>query len=177
MKERVFTLVILVICLSLFLNLAVTGQGSESQVISDRVSAQQHGTSMGLELVGQIGGTSPAVAVSGDETHIDDGPVALRATFIVTNTNDSGAGSLRQAIIGANTLLGDDVIVFDISGTSPHTITLTSGQLEVTSNIEVTGPGSESLIIDGNASSRVFHIGSGTTVTMTGLAITNGKAP
>lgn len=46
------------------------------------------------------------------------------ATFQVTNTNDSGVGSLRQAIIDANAALGADDIVFHIgaAGSGPHTI-------------------------------------------------------
>jgi hypothetical protein len=36
------------------------------------------------------------------------------ATFTVTNTNDSGAGSLRQAIIDANNTVGSDLIHFNI---------------------------------------------------------------
>jgi hypothetical protein len=36
------------------------------------------------------------------------------ATFTVTNTNDSGAGSLRQAILDANASPGPDTIVFDV---------------------------------------------------------------
>jgi hypothetical protein len=38
----------------------------------------------------------------------------LAATFTVTNTGDTGAGSLRQAILDANA--GADVIAFDVSG-------------------------------------------------------------
>jgi hypothetical protein len=38
------------------------------------------------------------------------------ATFTVTNTGDSGAGSLRQAILDANANAGADVIAFDVSG-------------------------------------------------------------
>ncbi len=36
------------------------------------------------------------------------------ATYMVTNTNDSGGGSLRQAIIDANTNAGADTIAFNI---------------------------------------------------------------
>jgi len=43
-------------------------------------------------------------------------------TFTVTNVNDSGAGSFRQAIIGANGHVGLDTIDFNISGTGLHTI-------------------------------------------------------
>src|SRR5262245_51677513 len=52
--------------------------------------------------------------------------VALRltaATFTVTNTNDTGAGSLRQAIDDANATPGADTIVFNIPGAGVHTIT------------------------------------------------------
>ena len=42
------------------------------------------------------------------------------ATFWVTNTNDSGPGSLRQAILGANHRPGPDVIKFAIPVTDPH---------------------------------------------------------
>jgi hypothetical protein len=45
------------------------------------------------------------------------------ATFTVTNTNDSGPGSLRQAILDANSNPGLDTIAFDIPGAGVHTIT------------------------------------------------------
>ena len=38
------------------------------------------------------------------------------ASFTVTNLNDSGAGSLRQAILDANLNPGADVISFDVTG-------------------------------------------------------------
>jgi len=44
------------------------------------------------------------------------------ATFTVTNTNDSGGGSLRQAILDANTAAGPDTIDFNIPGTGPFQI-------------------------------------------------------
>jgi parallel beta-helix repeat protein len=48
------------------------------------------------------------------------------ATFMVTNTNDSGAGSLRQAILDANTNPGADTIAFSIVGAGVQTIALSS---------------------------------------------------
>ena len=41
------------------------------------------------------------------------------ATFTVTNTNDSGPGSLRQAILDANASPGADTIAFAIPGADP----------------------------------------------------------
>src|SRR5262245_30834943 len=46
------------------------------------------------------------------------------AVLIVTNTNNSGAGSLRQAIIDANATTAIDTIIFNIPGNSVHTINL-----------------------------------------------------
>ena len=50
--------------------------------------------------------------------------IANAATFSVTSTADSGAGTLRQAITDANNAAGADTIAFNISGASVHTITL-----------------------------------------------------
>jgi len=86
----------------------------------------------------------------------------------VTNTNDSGPGSLRNALAIAN---DGDEITFTITGT----ITLTSGELLVDKNITISGPGADNLAVNGNAKSRVFYIGPATTVTVSGLTVTNGS--
>lgn len=51
---------------------------------------------------------------------------AQAATYTVTNTNDSGAGSLRQAILDAEANSGTDTISFNIPGTGPFTIVPTT---------------------------------------------------
>ena len=94
---------------------------------------------------------------------------ARAATITVTNTNDSGAGSLRQALTDA---LDGDTINFAVTGT----IGLTSGELLVNKSVTISGPGPGSLTVDGNANSRVFHIGSDKTVSIFGLTITDGNA-
>ncbi len=67
---------------------------------------------------------------------------AQAATYTVTNTNDSGAGSLRAAIAAASTTLDANVIKFDATAfAAPQTITLTSGQLEIASNLTLTMTG------------------------------------
>ncbi|MDR4481117.1 MAG: DUF4347 domain-containing protein [Nitrospira sp.] len=60
------------------------------------------------------------------------------ATFTVTNTNDAGAGSLRQAIIGANGAAGADTIVFAI-GSGAQTITLASNLDTITDQVTIDG--------------------------------------
>src|SRR5664279_3401550 len=47
-------------------------------------------------------------------------------TLIVTNPDDSGTGSFRQAILDANANSGLDTIVFQIPGTGVHTINVLS---------------------------------------------------
>src|SRR5947207_15011805 len=75
---------------------------------------------------------------------------AHATTILVTNTNDSGPGSLRQALVDAND--GDTIDATDISGV----ITLATGQLLVDKSLIINGAGANVLAIDGNATSRVF---------------------
>lgn len=63
---------------------------------------------------------------------------ALAATFTVTNTNDAGPGSLRQAILDANGDPGADTIAFNIPGPGLHTIRLLSALPALTDNSGVT---------------------------------------
>ena len=69
----------------------------------------------------------------------------LGAAFTVTNTNDSGAGSFRQALLDANAAAGPDTIAFSIPGAGVHTITLTSVLPLITGPVVIDGytqPGS-----------------------------------
>jgi hypothetical protein len=96
----------------------------------------------------------------------------------VSNLLDSGTGSLRQAIIDANTTPDGgqpDTITFDsrVHGT----ITLES-ELCITDpdRLTIDGPGANRLAISGNNASRVFDISSGAAATIDGLTITHGLA-
>jgi len=100
-------------------------------------------------------------------------------TFHVTNTSDSGAGSLRQAVIDANTNPGADIIVFDAS--SAGTITLTTTSLAIHDDVTITGLGAADSIISGNNANRIFYLynghgGSELTVSISGLTLTDGSA-
>jgi N-acetylneuraminic acid mutarotase len=89
--------------------------------------------------------------------------------IVVTNTNDNGLGSLRDALAIAQD--GDTIDATGISGT----ILLTSGELQITHSVSINGPGAGSLAVDGNHSFRVFE-NFASNVTISSLTITNGFA-
>lgn len=65
---------------------------------------------------------------------------ALLATFTVSNTDDSGAASLRAAIEASNaTPEDDDRIVFQIPGNGPHIIALQSGLPDIRDTVFIDG--------------------------------------
>lgn len=99
------------------------------------------------------------------------------ATFNVTNLYDSGAGSLRQAVIDANSTPGADTITFQAGLTGG--IPLFTGQLAVNDSVDIQGPGASVLSVSGNSGSRVFYLYNGSAlldVTISGLTLTFGDA-
>lgn len=96
------------------------------------------------------------------------------ATFTVANLNDSGAGSLRQAITDANAGAGNDVIQFQSNMTG--SINLTTGALpDIVSNIEIIGPSVQpGVTINGRGVSSIFYVGPGGYFEISRLALTNG---
>ena len=91
------------------------------------------------------------------------------ATITVTNTNDNGPGSLRQALTIAN---DGDTINFAVTGT----ITLTSGGLPINKNITISGPGPDQLSIDGNQAILVFGVFPDKAATISGLTVRNAQS-
>src|SRR5262245_26154257 len=89
------------------------------------------------------------------------------SVFTVAHPDDSALRSLRQAILDANANPGADVIVFDAAARG--TIGLTSGQLNIIDDLTITGPGADMLTVSGNHTSRVFTVGPGETVVISGL--------
>ncbi len=93
---------------------------------------------------------------------------------VVTNTNDSGLGSLRNAL-----LIGGDV-TFDLDalGTGPITIELSS-ELEITRFTSLNGPGASELILDAGGRSRILSISEPNgdiSVELSGLTMKNGDS-
>src|SRR5437016_2554683 len=64
---------------------------------------------------------------------------SIAATYTVTSTADSGAGSLRQAILDANANAGADTIGFNIVGSGIHTIAPASALPTITGPVTIDG--------------------------------------
>jgi hypothetical protein len=116
------------------------------------------------------------------------GSSAQAAGIQVSNTNDSGAGSLRDAITQANSVAGPDDITFapGVNGL----IRLTTGALPISASegLTITGPGRDVLTVSGDANSsgtpnagdsRVFNItaSSAAQIAISGLTLTRGYDP
>jgi hypothetical protein len=88
---------------------------------------------------------------------------------VVTNTEDSGDGSLRQAIAEVSS---NGVITFAAGVTG--TIALASGEIDAfDTGFTLTGPGAKVLTVSGNNSGRVFSLYDGT-FNISGLTLANG---
>ena len=113
----------------------------------------------------------------------DDNPPASLVVNKVADTDDGFCSptdcSLREAIDAANFNADANTITFSLSGGGPHVISLTLGELAITENVTITGLGADVLAVQrdaGAAAFRIFFIDTGNTVTISGLAISNGRA-
>ncbi|MEM8947340.1 MAG: CSLREA domain-containing protein [Planctomycetota bacterium] len=118
----------------------------------------------------------------------------LLAVVTVTTAEDivdvnDGVTSLREAIFATNVVPGPDEIVFSLNSTNPTPIVLTEGELRISDDLILTGPGADALIIDASGNdptptenngdgSRVFQISGGgrrpIDVSIAGITLTGG---
>ena len=140
------------------------------------------------ELTGTIHATVDSVGAEGDNTvtfRVQNGSsgdyvvgnnssttTILANDLDVTNVNDSGDGSLRQAILNADAFGGSNTIPVNTSGT----ITLGSDLPSITGTLIINGPGADLLTVDGANSYRPFTVDSSADLTLDGLTIANGKS-
>jgi hypothetical protein len=82
---------------------------------------------------------------------------SLAGTYTVTNLADSGFGSLRYGIEDspANTIINFQP---GLTGT----ISLTGGELELSGDVTIVGPGPAQVSVSGTHQSRIFNVYSGT---------------
>ncbi|HWD91198.1 MAG TPA: right-handed parallel beta-helix repeat-containing protein [Verrucomicrobiae bacterium] len=89
----------------------------------------------------------------------------------VTNADDAGPGTLRQAIADS---VADDTIAIALN--ADDTIALTSGELLITNDLTIVSSNA-TIAIDAGGNSRVLEIGSSNSVILDSLIITNGNVP
>jgi CSLREA domain-containing protein len=137
---------------------------------------------------GMRAGTAFAVLAmtAGSLTAISIGP-AQAAGFAVTRTDDPtpsgcqpGDCSLREAIIAANAAPDADTIALDstfyVLSRSGIDDTASAGDLDITSDLTITGAGQGSTFVNGNGVDRVFDVLAGTVVHINELSIIDGFA-
>lgn len=83
------------------------------------------------------------------------------AVFTVTNSNDAGAGSLRQAILGANAILGADSVKINIPGAGVHTINLASPLPRITQQLTINGATQPGFVLGGAPLIQLNGLGAG----------------
>jgi hypothetical protein len=84
--------------------------------------------------------------------------IARAADFTVTNINDSGSGSLREAITQANATVGPDSISFAIPGTGTHTINLLTALPVITDPVTITAETEEGWVAAGTATAASLRV-------------------
>jgi hypothetical protein len=101
------------------------------------------------------------------------GPGPARPMISVTNCDDSGPGSLRDAVAGAAS--GDTI---DLDGLACSGITLTSGEIAIPQDdlvIKYSGTSGGTFTVGANLASRVFHHTGHGTLTIEGVVVADGK--
>ncbi|MBP8296545.1 MAG: hypothetical protein KAX84_10595 [Burkholderiales bacterium] len=101
---------------------------------------------------------------------VDIGAFEL-GSVVVSNAQDSGAGSLRQAISEA---LPGDVISFDSYFNQPRTIALAS-TLVVNKSMSIVGPGVDRLTLDAGNQRRHLNVDAPATLNLRGMRFTGGN--
>ncbi len=106
---------------------------------------------------------------------------ARAGNFVVTQIGNSGAGSLRQAILDANAAPGADTIQFNLGpiANPPVFINLMGSLPAITGDVTITGPGASQVLVQTDptinpATFPLFVITGSPTVVIRGLSMTNG---
>ncbi|HEU4599162.1 MAG TPA: choice-of-anchor Q domain-containing protein, partial [Solirubrobacterales bacterium] len=102
-------------------------------------------------------------------------PVAGASSYSVTNTSDSGEGSLRAAIAAANGHSGEDGVQIEVSGT----IALATELPSIQEDLGIVGPGADNLTVRRSSSAapfRIFEFLAAADGSLTGLTVADGIA-
>ena len=99
-------------------------------------------------------------------------PVPPPTELVVTNLDDSGPGSLREALA----LIAEDGTITFEPGLAGGTLTLTSGQLVIDSSVTVDASDAAPVTISAGGASRVLQVQASAVVAMNDLVIRDGVA-
>jgi hypothetical protein len=92
--------------------------------------------------------------------------------IIVTSSNDSGNGTMRQAI--SDVANNENIMVCGELLNS--TIILTSAELTINKNINILGQSQSTFAISGNNERRIFNVQAGKTLTLQNMKLTNATS-
>src|SRR5688572_30515648 len=137
----------------------ISGQVTENGVALAGVTVTLGGSQPGLRITDSNGNYSFELAGGGNYTvtpsllGFNFGPTnqtfnnlsanqtanfsATRQSFVVTNPNNHGTGSLRDAIVNANATIGKDTIVFNIPGPGVKTINVLNALPDITDPVVI----------------------------------------
>ena len=164
------------------LNAMAAATGADIAASKDNTGNAAHGGNWDLEIVtGQIDSSLALNATS------MVGYDAVLATYTVTNTSNSGTGSLRQAITDANATADNDIIDFSFgSGSSPYTIVLGTALPSIAAansagTLTIKGLGASSVIISGdngdaNRDFNLINVDAGGDLAISGVTMSGAKA-
>ena len=122
-----------------------SGKARREPVVRPRVVTRPRDIGVAWHNFGRIlkrilsGMTFPTKLGIGLWLYVAGSGMATGATYSVINTNDSGAGSLRQAILDANSNPGFNSIQFQIPGTGPFTLNPQSTYPPITQPVVIDG--------------------------------------
>ncbi len=166
---------------------APTSGASATLSASSATSSSSGSASVTATANSTVGAFTVTATASGVATGVSFSLQNVQGNLVVNTTADpatplNGQNSLREAIAYAASLTGVQTVIFDTSvfGSTPQTISLTSGQLSITKAAGVTGsviiqgPGAALLTVSGNNATQDLQVNSGVTATLSGMTFTNG---
>jgi hypothetical protein len=106
---------------------ATGGQAGYTFSISQNNSGGSINSTTGVYTAGLTGGVNDTVIVTDSIGTISQATISVIDPFVVINTNDTGVGSLRKALLNASNTPGAQTVSFNIPGPGPYRIKLRTG--------------------------------------------------